>query len=140
VAQKDDQMAFEIDFLPAGNGDRSGDAIAVRYGQPGAYTVVVYDGGTQESASKLVEHIRKYYQTSHIDHVVSSHPDADHASGLSVILEQLTVGTLWLHRPWHYSHVIIDYFKDGRITNQSLKARLQENMSAAYQLEQLAIK
>jgi beta-lactamase superfamily II metal-dependent hydrolase len=133
-------MAFEIDFLPVGNGDRSGDAISVRYGQPGAYTVMVYDGGTQESGSKLVEHIREYYQTDYVDHVVNSHPDADHVSGLSVVLEQLTVGTLWLHRPWLYSHVIIDYFKDGRITNQSLKTRLQENMAAAYQLEQLAIR
>jgi len=133
-------MPFEIDFLPVGNGERSGDAIAVRYGNPGAYTVMVYDGGTKESGKKLVEHIMKYYKTSYVDHVVCSHPDADHASGLLVILEQLSVGTLWLHQPWHYSHVIIDYFKDGRITNQSLKARLQDNMAAAYQLEQIAIK
>ncbi len=133
-------MPFEIDFLPVGNGDRSGDAIAVRYGQPGAYTVMVYDGGTKESGEKLVEHIRKHYQTDYVDHVVNSHPDADHASGLSVVLEQLTVGTLWLHRPWHYSHTILEYFKDGRMTNQSLKTRLQDSMANAYQLEQLAIK
>lgn len=132
-------MPFEIDFLPVGNGDRSGDAIAVRYGQPGAYTVMVYDGGTKESGGKLVEHIRNYYQTDNVNHVVCSHPDADHASGLSVVLEELNVGTLWLHRPWHYSHIILDYFKDGRITSQSLKTRLQETMAAAYQLERLAV-
>ena len=132
-------MPFEIDFLPVGNGDRSGDAIAVRYGQPGAYTVMVYDGGSKEAGSKLVKHIREYYQTDYVDHVVNSHPDADHASGLSVVLEELKVGTLWLHQPWHYSHIISDYFKDGRITSQSLKTRLQEKMATAYQLEQLAV-
>ncbi len=132
-------MPFEIDFLPVGSGEKSGDAIAVRYGQPDAYTVMVYDGGTKESGEKLVEHIREYYQTDYVDHVVNSHPDADHASGLSVVLEELKVGTLWLHRPWHYSHIILDYFKDGRITSQSLKTRLQEKMATAYQLEQLAI-
>lgn len=131
-------MPFEIEFFPVGNGDRSGDAIAVRYGQPGEYTIIVYDGGTKESGTKLVEHIKKYYQTDYVDHVVCSHPDGDHASGLSVVLEELYVGTLWLHRPWHYSQIILDYFKDGRITSDSLKSRLQEKMSAAYQLEQLA--
>ena len=132
-------MPFEIDFLPVGNGDKSGDAIAIRYGQPGNYTVMVYDGGTKESGEKLVEHVLKYYQTEHVDHVVNSHPDSDHSSGLSVVLENLTVGTLWLHRPWNYSHLILEYFKDGRITNQSLKLRLQEKMATAYQLEQLAL-
>ena len=37
-------MGFEIDFLPVGNGDSSGDAIAVRWGIPGDYRVLVYDG------------------------------------------------------------------------------------------------
>ncbi len=38
---------YEIDFLPVGNSERSGDAIAVRYGTPGNYKVMVYDGGTK---------------------------------------------------------------------------------------------
>lgn len=133
-------MPFEIDFLPVGNGDRSGDAIALRYGGPDAYTIIVYDGGTKESGAKLVEHIKKYYGTDYVDHVVNSHPDGDHASGLSEILEKLQVGTLWLHRPWNYSKIILDYFKDGRITNESLRQRLQEKMASAYQLEQIALR
>lgn len=132
-------MPFEIDFLSVGSGDRSGDATALHYGDPGAYTIIVYDGGTKESGARLVEHIKKYYDTDYVDHVVNSHPDGDHASGLSVVLEELQVGTLWLHRPWKYSKVILDYFKDGRITSQSLKQRLQEKMASAYQLEQTAL-
>lgn len=132
------EIGFEIDFLPVGNGDRSGDAIAIRYGTPGNYKVLVYDGGTKESGQELVDHIKKYYGTSRVDYVVNSHPDADHASGLSVVLEQMEVGELWMHRPWKYSRLILDYFHDGRITDNSLAERLKEKMAAAFALEQLA--
>lgn len=131
-------VGYEIDFLPVGNGSRSGDAIAVRYGSPGSYKVMVYDGGTKESGQALVDHIKAYYGTERVDYVVNSHPDGDHASGLSVVLEQVEVGELWMHRPWEYSAEIRDYFKDGRITDNSLAERLKEKMGAAYALEQLA--
>lgn len=131
--------AYEIDFLPVGNGKCSGDAICIRYGTPGNYKVMVYDGGTKESGEKLVEHIKLHYGTSHVDYVVCSHPDADHASGLSVVLENLSVGELWMHRPWEYSEDIRHYLKDGRITDESLAARLQIKMAAAYALEELAL-
>jgi beta-lactamase superfamily II metal-dependent hydrolase len=134
------QMGYEIDFLPVGNGDKSGDAIAVRYGSPGNYKILVYDGGTKESGQLLVDHIKKYYNTNFIDYVINSHPDTDHASGLSVVLEQLKVGQLWMHQPWKYSKTILDYFKDGRITDNSLAERLKNKMAAAYALEQLAEK
>jgi beta-lactamase superfamily II metal-dependent hydrolase len=130
---------YEIDFLPVGNGSRSGDAIAMRYGYPGSYKVMVYDGGTKESGQALVDHIKTYYGTTRVDYVVNSHPDGDHASGLSVVLEQLEVGELWMHQPWEYSTEIWDYFKDGRITDDSLAERLKEKMGSAYALEQLAI-
>ena len=129
---------YEIDFLPVGNGERSGDAICIRYGTPGNYKVMVYDGGTKESGEKLVEHIRLHYETTHVDYVVCSHPDGDHASGLSAVLENMTVGELWMHRPWEYSAVICQYFKDGRITDESLAARLKDKMAAAHALEELA--
>lgn len=133
-------VGVEIDFLPVGNGDQSGDAIAIRFGFPGAYKVLVYDGGSKESGQLLVNQIRKYYKTNRVDYVVSSHPDADHASGLSVVLEDMQVGELWMHQPWKYSSIILGYFQDGRITDRSLAERLKEEMSAAYALEQLARK
>lgn len=130
--------AYEIDFLPVGNGDRSGDAITVRYRQGGVQRVLVYDGGTQESGEVLVDHIRSNLGVTHVDYVVNSHPDQDHASGLSVVLEKLSVGELWMHRPWEYSETILQYFKDGRITDQSLAKRLKDKMSAAHALEEIA--
>lgn len=132
-------MDYEIDFLPVGNGDSSGDAIAVRWGTPGNYQVLIFDGGTQESGEALVKHVREHYQTERVDYVVSSHPDNDHASGLSVVLEELEVGALLMHRPWAYSAVIRDYFDDGRITDDSLAERLKTKMRAAHALEELAI-
>ncbi|AVR08331.1 putative hydrolase [Burkholderia thailandensis Phuket 4W-1] len=131
---------FEIDVLAVGEGEKNGDAIALRFGTPGNCKVMVYDGGTKDSGKALVDHIRTHYQTKRVDYVVNSHPDQDHASGLSVVLKELEIGELWMHQPWNYSKEIIDYFHDGRISNDSLAARLQDKMAAAYELEQLAEK
>ncbi|MDR5796476.1 MBL fold metallo-hydrolase [Caballeronia sp. LZ008] len=131
-------IGIEIEFLPVGGGGRSGDAICLRWGAPGDYKVMVYDGGTQESGQLLVDHIKSHYGTTHVDYVVNSHPDNDHASGLSVVLEQMSVGELWMHQPWNYSEQIRHYFHDGRITSDSLAKRLQQKMRAAYSLEKLA--
>jgi beta-lactamase superfamily II metal-dependent hydrolase len=132
--------SLEIDFLPVGEGEHSGDAIAVRWVDNGAAKVLVYDGGTKASGRALVDHVRWHYGTTHVDYVVNSHPDNDHASGLSLVLEELTVGELWMHQPWNYSAQICDYFHDGRITSESLARRLQDKMAAAYALETLAEK
>ena len=143
-----DNVGYEIDFLPVGNGDKSGDAIAIRYGTQGNYKVMVVDGGTKESGQALVEHIKEYYQTDYVDYVVNTHPDQDHASGLTEVLENLNVGELWIHRPWEYVEYIIDYIKqnpnlniDGRITEDSLKKRFEnEYYKYAKELELIANK
>lgn len=132
------EQGFEVDFLPVGTGEKNGDAIALRFGVQGNYKVMVYDGGTKDSGAALVAHIRQHYQTNRVDYMVNTHPDRDHASGLSVVLDEMEVGELWMHQPWDYSSEICGYFRDGRITDASLGARLQAKMSAAYQLEQLA--
>jgi beta-lactamase superfamily II metal-dependent hydrolase len=131
-------MGFEIDFLPVGNGKKSGDAIGIRYGQPNDYTIMVIDGGTKESGKNLVEHIKKYYETTYVDYVVNTHPDMDHASGLTVVLDELEVGELIMHLPWEHSEEIRNAFNDGRITDSSLSDRLQDAYNAAYNLWKLA--
>lgn len=131
-------MGYEFDFLPVGNGDKSGDAIAVRYGTEGNYKIMVIDGGTKDSGESLVSHIKEYYNTEHVDYVVNTHPDGDHASGLTVVLEKLSVGELWMHRPWEHSSEIRDMFKDGRITDNSLAERIKDGLNFAYSLEKLA--
>lgn len=132
--------ALEIDFLPVGEGERSGDAIAVRWLEDDQYKVLIYDGGTKDYGEALVNHVKLHYNTEHVDFVVNSHPDNDHAGGLLYVLENVSVGQLWMHRPWEYSWLIRDYFHDGRMTDESLARRLQEKMSAAYALEQASEK
>jgi beta-lactamase superfamily II metal-dependent hydrolase len=135
-------MGYEIDFLPVGNGVKSGDAIAVRFGDLHSRRrrdqfVMVIDGGTKESGQKLVDHIREYYGTSYVDLVVNSHPDADHSSGLSVVLEELTVGRLWMHRPWMHSSRMPGMFRDG-ITTAGVSRKLKASLEDARELEGMA--
>lgn len=132
------EIGYEIDFLAVGDGERSGDAISVRYGTPGAYRIMVVDGGNKESGEKLVEHIKSCYGTTHVDYLVNTHPDSDHASGLEVVLNNLSVGEVWVHQPWNYPHLIANWLKDGRMTPNSLRDRLQDAMQHAYAVESIA--
>lgn len=137
-------MGYEIDFLPVGSGQRSGDAICVRFGDlHGAREeqfVMVIDGGTKDSGTKLVEHIKKYYSTDRVDLVVSTHPDADHASGLTVVLDKLTVDRLWMHLPWEHAEDIRSLFHDGRITDTSLRDSIKRSLQNAHDLYDIACK
>ena len=74
-------MNFEIEFLPVGNGDTSGDAIVVRYGENNDYKVMVVDGGTKESGEALVTHIQTHYNTNYV--VAPEKPQKSLDSGLS---------------------------------------------------------
>lgn len=103
-------MAYEIDFLPVGEETKSGDAILVRYGDltPGREDqhVVVVDGGFEDTASSVIDHLSRYYNTSHIDLMISTHPDDDHVRGLVALIDRsdVSVGQLWIHKPWDYSY------------------------------------
>ena len=131
-------MGYEVDFLPVGNGECSGDGIALRfgnlYGRRSEQAVVVIDGGYQETGESMVEHIKQFYQTDTVDLVISTHPDNDHSSGLSVVLEQLKVGTLWMHRPWNHTDDIARMFRDGRVTDTGVREALRRSLESARDL------
>lgn len=135
-------MGYEVDFLPVGDGERSGDAIALRFGDlladPPTQTVVVIDGGTKESGEALVAHIKKLYGTSHVDIVVSTHPDSDHSSGLTEVLENLSVGQLWMHLPWKHTDDISKMFVNDRVIDRSVREALRKSLDNARDLERLA--
>lgn len=128
--------------MAVGNESQSGDAIAVRFGDlHGAreeQTVVIIDGGFTDTGKELADFIEKHYSTSQVDLVISTHPDADHINGLSYIIENLTVGELWIHKPWEHIEGIADKFKDGRVTDNSIGEKLKESLESAYALCQLA--
>jgi len=90
-------IGYEVDFLPVGDGEKCGDAIAFRFGRllanPPQQTVVVIDGGFKDSGAALVQHIRDYYKTENVAAVISTHPDNDHASVMGLLTEWNKSGT-----------------------------------------------
>jgi beta-lactamase superfamily II metal-dependent hydrolase len=137
-------MAFEIDYIPVGNGDRSGDAIVLRFGNlfgpQRDQKVVIIDAGFEDSGAQLVKHIKDYYDTDYVDLVISTHPDMDHASGLNVVLDKMEVGALLMHKPWEHAVEIKNLFKNGRITASGLEDKLEKSLQDASDLEALATK
>lgn len=137
-------MSYEVDILAVGEESKSGDAIALRFGDftdPAKQFIVVIDGGFQNSGEKLVERIKNEYGTTYVDLVISTHPDSDHINGLSVVLEKLIVAELWMHTPWNISDDVKE-MAEKRDPDTLLKSNNEiiKSLQAAYDLEQLAIK
>lgn len=129
---------FEIDFLDV-QADGSGDAIVLRYGDDRGSVIHVVDGGYQQTGETLVSFIRQHYNNpSFIDHVVVTHPDGDHAGGLRSVLEEFTVGTLWMLRPWSYAHELVGYF-DNVTSVEWLERELRNVFPNLAALEDIAI-
>lgn len=137
-------MPYEIDFIGINQDAKDADAICLRFYDSAQkrYIVGVYDGGTQAYGEALKNHMIEYYFPSvdepEIDFVICSHSDLDHASGLSVILENFKVKNLIMNRPWLYVDDIFDKVNDGRITKQSLEKRLREAYPYIDNLEKIA--
>ena len=55
------------------------------------------------------------------------------------MLEECTVRTLLMHRPWEHAEQIQGMFKDGRITVKGLEFRMEKALQAACDLEALAM-
>lgn len=129
---------IEIDFL-AVETRKSGDAISLRYSFSGGKQLVhVVDGGYLDTGDSLVEHIKKHYGVTHIDHVVLTHTDRDHVNGLRKVLENFTVGTLWMNRPWIYADELMKRFTTYTSVDR-LRSRLRGLYGAAADLEDLAV-
>jgi len=114
---------YEIDFLAVENEDgdstKSGDAIAMHFDE----RVVVIDGGFSSIGDNLADHINTYYGSTHVDLLISTHPDTDHLNGLIKVLERCTVGELMMHLPWLHNsraNVIGNYEKIVEIYNLAI--------------------
>ncbi len=132
------KMGYEVDFIGVGQESKSGDAVALRwgnlYGDRSEQKVVIIDGGFRESGQDLVNHIKKYFNTDYINAVISTHPDQDHISGLHVVLDQLNIEQLWIHKPWEHNKGLAKKFYDGRVTDFSLGKRLRASLESACEL------
>lgn len=131
-------MNYEVDFLPVGEG--SGDAITIRYGdEENGYFLHVVDGGRTATADTIIGHINKYYPGYHINYMVLSHADDDHATGLVGVMEKFKVLHLWMNRPWLYVDQILHHFH-GNYTRQGLIDKIKDSHPYLVELERLAIK
>jgi beta-lactamase superfamily II metal-dependent hydrolase len=131
---------FEIDFLAVETA-KSGDAITLRYKVNGATRIHVVDGGYSETGETLVEHIKTYYGApNHIENVVLTHPDGDHAGGLKTLLDsdEFQIGALWMNRPWLYAAELLPSFKNYTSVDR-LAAKLKEIYSHTAELEEKAL-
>lgn len=130
-------MNYEIDFLPVGEG--SGDAIVIRYGNDtDGYYLHVVDGGRTETADTIINHINSYYTGYHINHMVLSHADDDHACGLIGVMEKIDVKNLWMNRPWLYADQILHHFH-GNFSLQGLIDDIKERHPYLVKLERMAM-
>jgi len=61
-------------------------------------------------------------------------------SGLSVVLESLDVKHLWMHQPWNYAGVILNRFRNPRLSAAGLEGTAVRAMrsDAAHDLEVIA--
>jgi len=120
---------FEIDFRPvdcesAAGSVKSGDAIALRFtsGADGRFKVVVIDGGFLATGEQLVDHVHRYYDSDHVDLVISTHPDADHINGLRPVIEQLSVDELMIHQPRQHAGWRIASYRNIEAVDSLLEA------------------
>jgi beta-lactamase superfamily II metal-dependent hydrolase len=129
-------LPFEIDFLPVGKS--SGDAILVRYGNPlSGYMVHLTDGAYSDTADTIIKHINAWYDGAAIDHMVLSHADDDHATGLVEVLRRHPVRNLWMNRPWLYAKEVIDKFHPN-YTVEGLTAKMRELHPYLVEMEKIA--
>ncbi|MCK5616247.1 MBL fold metallo-hydrolase [Candidatus Pacearchaeota archaeon] len=138
------EHGYEIDFLPVGDETKSGDAIALRFGNlhgnRNEQAVVVVDGGFTDNGNDIVNHIKKFYGTSIVDIVIATHPHNDHVAGLQTVLEEMEVKALWMHKPWDEAHTnnIAKWFTDGRVTDSSIRESLRKSLDVSRDLEKIA--
>src|SRR5258708_21028746 len=137
-------FGYEVDYIPVGEGEKAGDAIVIRYGNlkseasRNEQVIIVIDGGTKDSGKEIVNHIQSRFNTNKVDYVFSTHLDRDHLSGLTIVLEELEVDTLFMHIPWEHLDETLPLFR-GDFTNSDLEQELKESLELVHEVEALAI-
>lgn len=132
-------MKCEVEFLPVGEGEKAGDCIVVRYGEEHAYSLMVVDGGTLETGDELVQHLRQEFPgVAVIEHVVLTHADGDHASGLRKLFGQFQVRHLWMHVPWLMAEHAQHLFADKHVSKERLAQQIRDEYDILSELVNLA--
>jgi beta-lactamase superfamily II metal-dependent hydrolase len=129
----------EIEFMPVGTGSKAGDAIILRYGTPVDFKLMLIDGGNAESGDAVVAHLKSHYGPGvRLEHVLLTHSDADHASGLRAVLKEIPVTNLWLHVPWLLAREAVSLFADKRWTPDGLEKYVRKEYDIISEIFDLA--
>lgn len=132
-------MKCEVEFLPVGEGEKGGDAIVIRYGEEDAYSLMVVDGGNLDSGDQMVAHIRQEFPfMQDIEHVVLTHADADHASGLRRLFGEFRIHHLWMHVPWLLAVEAKELFEDKTLSDDALRKKVKDEYDILSELWDLA--
>lgn len=130
-----------VRFFHVGNDTKGGDAILIElFDERDNPFVILIDGGYKDTGEKICQHIIAKYNDPVIHLMVNTHPDIDHTSGLKSILENddIEVKKIVMNRPWKDAGLKPEHFKDGRITENSLAARLRDAFAMADDIEDIA--
>lgn len=132
-------MKCEVEFLAVGDASKAGDSIVVRYGEENEYKLMVVDGGTAATGENLVAHLKKQFGDGvRVEHVVLTHSDADHASGLRELFKEIPVSNLWMHIPWMLSAEARHLFKNKSWTEEGLAKSIRDEYSILSEILDLA--
>lgn len=109
MSQPNSGWRYAIYWLGTTMEGQSGDCIVVNWQSPQDIEktyVAVIDGGNGDAdwdgdLSRLMRTLREDVGSTHIDYLIGTHPDVDHISNFSDLIEQedVTVGEIWMHRP-----------------------------------------
>lgn len=133
-------MKCEVEFLPVGDASKAGDAIVIRYGEPEAYELMLVDGGTLDTGETIVTHLHaEFGSAARLSHMVLTHSDADHASGLRKVLEDVPTTNLWLHIPWLHAEEALQLFRDKRWTDAGLTKAIKDKYAIISEIVDLAL-
>src|SRR5262245_3625626 len=129
-------MHYEIDFMPVG--ESHGDAICMRYWMPdGKFSVDVIDGGYAATGEDVVRHLSNYYGTRHVNNLILTHSDTDHAAGLIPIMKACSVDYLYMNLPWLYVDYV-QYLYNANYRRENLIRDIKEANEHLVQLLELA--
>lgn len=132
--------SYEIDFLSVGE-KSSGDAILIKVTRDGETCITLVDGGYAGTTDNIHNYLKIHYGSDRIDHIVLTHGDQDHISGIIKIIElgAIEIGCLWMLKPWDYVQELLDIFPT-RSDPDYLRGRLRNDYPSLFELEKLAIK
>jgi hypothetical protein len=87
---------------------------------------------------QIIRHIETHYGKGwFINHMVLTHADNDHATGLVSVLKHFSVKNLWMNRPWLYAAEVLHHFH-GSYELSGLVEEIRERHGYLVELERLA--